>query len=102
MPHNEFLDLLKQMTASMQCSYSESFNIVAADSVVNGVPVVTSPAISWVNRLCQADPNATEDMVSKLRFICNPIVSLVVNWLNLQGLKNYCRTSKNLWLNFLK
>ena len=57
LPHEDFCRVLQAMDLSMQVSYTETFNIVTADAVVNDVPVVTSPDISWVHPLFHADPN---------------------------------------------
>jgi len=45
MEHNDFIRVVKSMDIGMQVSLSESFNIVAADFVSNGVPLVGSPDI---------------------------------------------------------
>ncbi|MEM2159333.1 MAG: glycosyltransferase family 1 protein [Candidatus Nitrosotenuis sp.] len=62
--HEDFLDLMAQMDLSMQVSYSETFNIVSADAVSVGTPVVVSPEISWVPSMFQADPNDTESIIT--------------------------------------
>lgn len=48
LPHDKFLELLDTIDVSMQVSLSESFNIVSADAVSRGVPVVVSNQVSWV------------------------------------------------------
>lgn len=65
--HDDFLDLCAQMDVGMQVSNSETFNIVAADMVTVGVPVVGSPEISWLPRALQADPSSQDSMVRGLR-----------------------------------
>jgi hypothetical protein len=66
LPHNEFVKVIAQMDMNMQCSFTESFNIVTADSVYCGVPVVVSPDIAWMNSESQANPNDMKDIVKKL------------------------------------
>lgn len=66
MDHKEFIELIRTMDVGLQVSYSETFNIVTADMVVNGVPVVTSPEIKWVNSLFHAEPNDSESIVAAL------------------------------------
>lgn len=63
----EFLRLVRQMDAGMQCSYTETFNIVTADFVMNDVPVVVSPEIEWVAPQYQTDPNDSQEMARTLR-----------------------------------
>lgn len=46
-PWHEFRKFVGSMHLNLQPSYTESFNMVAADSVFENVPVVVSGAISW-------------------------------------------------------
>lgn len=50
----DFLCLIKRMDIGLQVSYSESFNIVAADFVAMKVPIVVSDAIRWMPAEMQA------------------------------------------------
>lgn len=61
-----FLKLARRMDAAMQCSYTETFNIVSADCVMNDVPVVVSPEIEWVDPRFQADPNDSREIAHTL------------------------------------
>jgi hypothetical protein len=56
MPHPEFLSLVRQMDLGLQVSFSETFNIVAADHVSQGVPIVVSPDITFVNPFSIVSP----------------------------------------------
>src|SRR5690606_7286625 len=62
---NDFLEVVSKMDISMQVSYTESFNIVAADSVYFDVPVIASKDISWI-KINRADPNNVDSIVSKI------------------------------------
>ena len=44
----EFKRIIRSMDVLFQVSYTESFNMVTADGVNEGVPTVTSDAITWV------------------------------------------------------
>ena len=46
--NNEFHGLIRKMDIGLQISYTESFNIVSADFVNEGVPIVVSEAIKWM------------------------------------------------------
>ena len=70
-PHNDFLNLVATMDISMQCSFSETFNIVTADAVSRNIPIVVSHEIRWVDPLCQADPNSSIDMIKALTMVWN-------------------------------
>ena len=63
---DEFLELVKSMNINMQVSLNESFNIVTADSLLGGVPVVASSSISWLPYVVQANTESTESIVNKL------------------------------------
>jgi hypothetical protein len=61
-----FLELMQSMDVHMQVSFSETFNVVTADAVTNGVPVVVSPEIKWVEKPLQASPTNCSDIINKL------------------------------------
>ncbi len=65
--HEEFLPLMGSMDVHMQVSYSETFNLVTADAIAMGVPVVVSDQIGWVPSLFHADPNSTRSISCALR-----------------------------------
>lgn len=67
--HSDFLDVAATMDLGMQVSFSESFNIVTADFVTAGVPIVASDDISWMPGICKTSPTSHEKMVDKLLFI---------------------------------
>lgn len=56
LPRGEFLHMIEMMDLGMQVSLTESFNVVAADFVKQGVPIVVSPAIKWMPEFSQASP----------------------------------------------
>lgn len=98
-PHEQFLSVLAEMDVLMQVSYTETFNIVTADAVAAGTPVVVSPAISWVPWLFQADPNDVGDQVAALRTALS--FGRFGAWLNRRALRAYDRASAKAWARFL-
>lgn len=54
-PWPKFRKLVGHMHLLMQASYSESFNMVTADGVAEGVPSVVSSAIDWAPDYWKAD-----------------------------------------------
>ena len=66
MEHDDFLDLLSTMDISLQASFSETFNIVMADSVKANVPSICSPQISWMPWLSKANPNDAGSITRKM------------------------------------
>jgi glycosyltransferase involved in cell wall biosynthesis len=69
--HEEFLKLVDTMHIGLQVTYTETFNIVAADLVSGGVPVVVSDAIEWVSDELKADPNNVRDIIRKIELALN-------------------------------
>lgn len=67
MPHDKFVEVIRTMDICLQCSFTETFNIVIADAVVNDIPVVVSPEIKWVSPLFYADPTDSNDISETMR-----------------------------------
>ena len=65
--HDDFKNKLKKMNVVLQVSYTETFNIVGADTVSVGVPLVSSEELQWHDSRFQADFNCLEDIVEKLK-----------------------------------
>ena len=64
--HASFKALLGTMDLVTQVSYTETFNIVAADAIAVGVPVVTSSEVPWSSSLWHADCNNIPDIRNKM------------------------------------
>ena len=64
--HAEFLKVANSMDYGMQCSFSESFNIVTADFVTAGTPIVVSDDIEWAPALLKVSPTSHKGMVKRL------------------------------------
>jgi glycosyltransferase involved in cell wall biosynthesis len=54
LPWAEFRRLLRTVHLVLQPSYTETFNVVSADAIAEGVPVVATDAIDWVPTWWQA------------------------------------------------
>lgn len=65
-PHDEFIALVKGLDLGMQVSFSETFCIVAADFVSNGIPFVGSKEVPFLPGSLQADPTSTESIVTAM------------------------------------
>lgn len=66
---DDFLDLIGTMDVNLQVSYTETFNIVLADAVSQGSPVVGSADIPWLPYAFQADPNDMRDIVHRIAHV---------------------------------
>jgi glycosyltransferase involved in cell wall biosynthesis len=101
MEHHEFIHLVRQMDIGLQVSFSETFNIVAADLVSNGVPVVGSEEIPFLFKLFQADMTDSADIVKRM--------GLALRWKRLfgcfdpnkMGLNKYARKAEHVWVDYL-
>jgi len=100
MGHPEFIKLVKTMDMGMQVSFTESFNIVAADFVSNRRPIVVSPDVDWVSEASQADPNSTEDIVKKLRRAWRGGMFDLTR-INLKALVKHNKQALEIWLDQL-
>lgn len=61
-----FLQLVKSMDSGMQVSFTESFNIVAADFAHENVPCVVGTTINWMPNMLQCDPESLESITGAL------------------------------------
>jgi hypothetical protein len=59
---SQFRLTVSHMDLVVQASFTETFNIVTADAVSEGVPAVVGPAIEWVPESWQADPDDADDI----------------------------------------
>ncbi len=60
-PWDIFIQEIAEMDLLFQLSYTESFNMVTADGISQGVPSVVSPAISWAPDAWKANPDNVMD-----------------------------------------
>jgi len=66
MDSQDFRSLIGTMDLVTQVSLSETFNIVLADAVFAGVPVVGSAEVPWLVSCCAARPNSRPDIERKI------------------------------------
>jgi hypothetical protein len=96
---DEFLQLCGQMDIGMQVSFSETFNIVGADHISQGVPIVGSAEIPWyikpiLNEPCR--PAYSAEIVRDLEFAYKKPELFVKQ--NQHSLLNYTQATKQTWL----
>jgi hypothetical protein len=100
--NNEFQDLIKEMDIGLQISYTESFNIVTADFVVNNVPIIVSEAIDWMPECLQVSTVDFEKVVRKIITIYKLRNSKLLKRRCTKKLNSYNKLAKEYWDNFLK
>jgi len=94
-PREDFLKICAQMDIGMQCNFSETFNIVSADLISQGVPVVGSVEIPWAVHPCCANPTDSEDIVRKLKLAYRfPRLNVIANQVSLTA---YTNNTAKIW-----
>lgn len=88
--------LQKNIDIGMQVSLTETFNVVTADYITAGIPIVVSEEISWVSDFCKTD-GSFGDIVSKLRRVNEN--RLLVGW-NQILLERFASKSTRAWVEF--
>lgn len=94
----QFRQTVRHMHLLMQPSYTESFNVVTADGVAEGVPSVVSEAIEWAPRSWKApvdDANAVARVGRKL------LDSRLAPARGLAALKAHNHRALEAWIGFL-
>jgi len=94
----DFLKLCAQMDIGMQCNFSETFNIVSADLISQGVPIIGSKEIPWSSCIYNADPANSNS-------ICNALLLTYYTpkcnvKLNQKNLTKYTCKSRKTWLQY--
>ena len=98
MPRHEFLGLCRTMDMGLQVSFSETFNIVGADMISMGIPLVGSPEIPWMSKFFTASPTKTDSIYRKL--LLTHYLSKINVRLNQNKLRKYSNTSSEIWMEY--
>lgn len=98
MDHHDFRHMLKRMEMVTQVTYSETFNIVAADAVSVGVPVIGSNQLPWLEAHSIADPNSTDSISKRMRAVWKDTEWGYYPHKQYQSLLKYSEKSKWVWL----
>ena len=97
--HKTFLESLKHIDFGMQVSFTETFDIVAADMISSGVPTVVSPEVVWASPGAFAPPTDGVVIAERLREVWKQPVKAVEE--SHKGLRRFVEESKRLWLRFV-
>lgn len=98
-PREEFLELCATMDIGLQVSFSETFNIVGADLISQGVPLVgTEKEIPWAIPAYSAVPVDSDTIANKLKTAYN------WSWMNVKlhqgSLKKYTNKTAKIWTKY--
>ena len=98
LPHAAFCALVRTMDIVLQVSFSETFNIVAADAAAAGVPVVVSPEVPWIGDYAHADPCSVPSITQAiLRLLDCPDLAVRLHRQR-RDLAVYDRKTERVWL----
>lgn len=102
MNHYDFRALVHSMDLVTQVSFSETFNIVAADAITQGVATITSSEVPWSSKELRADPTSSEEIAEKLEEAYRMKLKFPRWNPSLQGLEKYDEKSIETWIPFLR
>lgn len=101
MDHKDFINLVKTMDLGAQVSLSETYNIIGADFISCGIPVLVCKEIEFAPSLYVADPSSLESIekgLMRLYTLDNP---LLTTWAKI-GLSKFNDKAIADWKIFLK
>ena len=99
MEREQFMHLVSRMDLGLQVSFTESFNIIAANFVEENIPIVVSRTIDWMPSAQQADTEDVEDIIDKMEHSIvhrGSVVRKAIRYLN-----RYNKRSLDAWKDFL-
>jgi hypothetical protein len=98
LPWAAFRRTVGAMDLTLQPSFTETFNIVTADSVAEGVPAVVSHAVEWVPESWKAEPDEIHEIARiGAALLANPSSADD----GLRALERYVETAIGLWETYL-
>ena len=97
--HSTFMNTVATMNLGLQISFTETFNIVAADFVWNALPIVTSPAIYWLPATCKTSTTSITNIVTTALYCWTHQNTIVAEAQNLLALYN--SNAGKIWQNSL-
>jgi glycosyltransferase involved in cell wall biosynthesis len=93
----EFLSLLQSMDLGLQVSLTETFNVVCADYVTAGIPVVASDDVKWLSSWCKAKDDSIDSIINKMHLVWR---HRWLVWWNQWLLKRNSRIAQDSWFEF--
>lgn len=98
-PRDGFLEICAKMDIGLQVSFSETFNIVGADIISQGVPLVGSIEIPWIDEEYAARAQYSDEIYKCLHLTYNDPKQNVER--NQSKLTEYTDHTYMVWLNKL-
>jgi hypothetical protein len=98
-PEDFLAQLRMKIDIGMQVSLTETFNVVSADYVTAGIPVVASKEVSWLNPFSKAKDDDIDSIVSRMHLNYNH--RILIKW-NRARLARYSARAQHMWHQFVK
>ena len=96
--HEDFLAIIAyEIDIGMQVSFSETFNIVAADIITMGIPMLMSNEVPWAAAGIVNDKESADMVIGLMSIIENIEQNVVENNLYLH---EYSKKSQQVWLKY--
>lgn len=95
----QFRKVVRSMHLLLQPSYTESFNMVTADGIAEGVPSVVSDAIEWVPKYWQAESDDVFEIAHQGRALLTDTRAAAEG---LKALKQYVHLGTIDWKHWLE
>jgi len=95
--HEEFLELVSEMNICLQVSLTESFNIVSADAVSMGIPLIGSSAIDWLPKRSKARADSVSSICAAMGRADHAMVQM-----NHAALDTFLETSLEAWNDWIR
>lgn len=89
--HQDFINYCRTCDIGMQVSLTESFNIVAADYIAAGIPLVGSNQIPWIEDSCSNHESMVKKLAEAFAFPTDNVLRNSVN------LRKYNEKSISMW-----
>lgn len=94
----QFRQTIGHMDLCLQVSFTETFNIVTADGVCEGVPSVVSKAIEWAPKQWMADVDDAEDIARVGSYLLSDKHGAREGWKHLEHAQKH---AIHAWLTYL-
>lgn len=98
-PREQFLELCSEMDIGLQCNLSETFNIVGADLISQGVPLISNAdEIPWAIKEFCADAVDSQSIIDALHLTYKfPELNADIHQ---HSLTHYTDTSAKIWVEY--
>jgi len=101
-PHGEFLDLIRSSDIGIQLSMTESFNIVAADFISQGTPIIGGESITWLPEELKCSGTDVREIVDTIKRVYKSRNSRDLQENAYNNLNEYNNHAKQAWEDYLK